>query len=311
MRSLFGISENALLLGVGLTTALVVAVLVAAAWRNPLLPRLAWRNVPRRPGFAALITLGLTIGTVILSTAFTTGDTMSQSVRTVVAGVLGTADEVVFIPSPAQRSGFDLAQSIAGGSLLTGVTSYFPAADVQRVHDLLRGEARVAAVVPIVIEQAAVASEGQGFAAQINLLGVPSQEALTLRSVDASSARLTIDDLGPDEVFLNTEAATGLGVAAGGRVHAYGLPYGAEATWTVKDVTRLGDLGGGQAAIFLPLARLQELVSRQDQVNEVLVVNSGDPAERLKSSWPITVRLRSAFVDDATARRVFRAMSSG
>src|SRR6202047_1430238 len=120
-----------LLVGLLVLTAVVVAVLGSAAWRNPLLPRLAWRNVPRRPGFAALITLGLTIGTVILSSAFTTGDTMSQSVRTVVAGVLGSADEVVFVPSPAQRSGWDLSQSIASGSLLTGVTSYFPVADAQ------------------------------------------------------------------------------------------------------------------------------------------------------------------------------------
>src|SRR5206468_3153929 len=118
--------------------------------------RLAWRNVPRRPGFAVLITLGLTIGTVILSSAFTTGDTMSQSVRTVVAGVLGSADEVVFIPATVQRSGFDLAQSIANGSLLTGATSYFPSAEATRVADSVRGDPRVAAVVPVVLEQAAV-----------------------------------------------------------------------------------------------------------------------------------------------------------
>src|ERR671934_66783 len=142
MRSLFGISQDALLAGIIATAAVVGVVMAVAAWRNPLLPRLAWRNVPRRPGFAALITLSLTIGTVILSSAFTTGDTMSQSVRTLVAGVLGSADEVVFIPSPAQRSGFDLAQSIAGGSLLTGVTSYFPEADVERVRELVGGDAR-------------------------------------------------------------------------------------------------------------------------------------------------------------------------
>src|SRR3954452_7091667 len=123
MRSLFGVSQDALLTGLIVLTVAVVAWLGFAAWRNPLLPRLAGRNVPRRPGFAALITLGLTLGTVILSSAFPTGDTMSQSVRTGVAGVLGRADEVVFIPSDTQRSGFDLAQSIASGSLLTGVTS--------------------------------------------------------------------------------------------------------------------------------------------------------------------------------------------
>jgi putative ABC transport system permease protein len=310
VRSLFGLSQDALLLGLAVLAALVVVVLGIVAWRNPLLPRLAWRNLPRRPGFAALITLGLTIGTVILSSAFTTGDTMSQSVRTVVAGVLGSADEVVFIPAAAQRSGFDLAQSVASGSLLTGVTSYFPAADVQRVQDLVRDDPRVAAVVPVVLEQAAVASEGQAFAAQINLLGVPHQDALTLRPVNDDRTALNVDELGPDEVYLNTEAASALSVTAGQRVHAYGLPYGAEATWTVKAVTRLGDLGGGQATIFLPLPRLQDLASRADQVNQILVVNRGNPAERLKSSWPLTVKLRSGFVDDPTARRLFRVLSS-
>src|SRR5207245_10122531 len=34
------------------------------------------------------------------------------------------------------------------------------------------------------------------------------------------------------------------------------------------------------------------------------------PAERLQNSWPVTVKLRSAFVDDATSRRLFRALSS-
>src|SRR5258708_24054218 len=131
-----------------MATLAVAIVLGAAAWRNPLLLRLAWRNVPRRPGFAVLITLGLTIGTVILSSAVPTGDTMSQSVRTVVAGVLGSADEVVFIPAAVQRSGFDLAQSIASGSLLTGVTGYFPLANIQQVEALVRDDPRVAAIVP-------------------------------------------------------------------------------------------------------------------------------------------------------------------
>src|SRR5712691_3375392 len=155
MRSLFGLSQDTLLLALLLLATLVVIILGWAALRNPLLPRLAWRNVPRRPGFAALITLGLTIGTVILSSAFTTGDTMSQSVRTVVAGVLGSADEVAFIPAPVQRSGFDLAQSIASGSLLTGVTAYCPASDAQRIQDLVGDDPRVKAVVPISLEQAA------------------------------------------------------------------------------------------------------------------------------------------------------------
>jgi putative ABC transport system permease protein len=310
VRTLFGLSHDALLLGLALLAVLTCLTLGIAAWKNPLLPRLAWRNVPRRPGFAALITLGLTIGTVILSSAFTTGDTMSQSVRTIVAGVLGSADEVVFLPAPVQRSGFDLAQSIATGSLLTGVTSYFPESDVERISEVVRGDPRVAGVVPIILEQAPVASDGQVFAAQVNLLGVPAGEATVFRSAFGEAQSLSIDQLQPDEVLANTEAAGALGLSTGQRIRIFGLPLGDEASFTVKDITRLGDLGGGQATIFLPIARLQDMFHRAHQVNQVLIVNSGDPSQRLANSWPVTVELRAAFIDDATARRFFRAISS-
>ncbi|HET6318168.1 MAG TPA: FtsX-like permease family protein [Chloroflexota bacterium] len=314
MRSLFGVSQDALLLGV-LALALSVALVLAwAVMRNPLLGKLAWRNMPRRPGFAVLITLGLTIGTVILSSAFTTGDTMSQSVRTVLAGVLGSADEVLFIPSPMQRSGWDLAQSIASGSLLTGVVTYFPQGDVEQVRDLLRDDDRVAAIVPVVLELTPVASESHGFSAQINLLGVPPDTPGQVGELfdSASGARLRLTDLPEGEVYVNTEVASALGVTAGDTLHAYNLPNtdNGEAFWTIKAVTRLGDVGGGQATIFLPLDRLQALLGRADQVNQVLVINRGDPDQRLAASWPITVKLRSAFLDEQTTRRLYRAMAS-
>ena len=166
-------------------------------------------------------------------------------------------------------------------------------------------------MVPVIVTQLPIAGDGQSFAARLNVLGVPPQGALTLRSASDDGAVRQVDDLGDDEVYLNTEAASALGVAAGQQVHALGLPDGSDATWTVKDVTRLGDLGGGEATVFLPLARVQALSEHQDQVNEVLIVNAGDTAQRLQNSWPVTVTLRSAFISDGTARRLYRGLSSG
>src|SRR5579872_6621973 len=261
-----------LLISVGVLVALIVFVLAVGCVRNPLLLRLAWRNLPRRPGFAVLITLGLTIGTVILSSAFTTGDTMTQSVRTVGAAVLAPDDEVAFMPAPQQQSGWDLAQSVASGALLTGVTAYFPSQDAQQISGLFADDPRVAAVVPVIVDQAPVSGDGQAFAARLNVMGVPSQQSLTLTSA-TDNATLHVNDLAPDEVYLNTEAATALGVTAGRSVSVL-QPQ--PMTWTVKDVTRLGDLGGGEATVFLPLQRAQDLFGQTDQVNEVLIVNKGD-----------------------------------
>ncbi|MBV9169733.1 MAG: ABC transporter permease [Chloroflexi bacterium] len=309
MRTLFGVPQDTLLVGVLVAMAVVAAILAAAAIRNPLLPRLAWRNVPRRPGFAALITLGLTIGTVILSSAFTTGDTMSQSVRTVVAGVLGSADEVVFVPAPVQRSGFDLAQSIATGSLLTGVTDYIDQTQVQQITSVLGNDPRVQAVIPVALEQAPVSGDTQAFAAQINLLGVPANTPFAPRDA-TSDTEERIEALQPDSVYINTEAANALGVTSGQTINVYAPPNSPPQQWHVQAVTRLGDLGGGEATVFVPLDRLQALVDHPDQVNEVLVINAGGPTERLNNSWPLIVELRAAFLDDNTARRLARAMSS-
>ena len=70
-------------------------MLVLAAIRRPILLRLAVRNPARRPAQACSITLGLTLSTVIVTTAFNTGDTITHTVRTLVASGLGRADEVV------------------------------------------------------------------------------------------------------------------------------------------------------------------------------------------------------------------------
>ena len=309
MTQLFGLSRDALVVGVAAGMALVVVGLGIVAITNPLLLRMALRNLPRRPGFAALITLGLTLGTIILSTAFTTGDTMSLSVRTVVAGALGTADEVVFVPSASQPTGFDLAQSIASGNLLTGVTTFFPASDLDRVQQVVGDDPQVAAIVGAILAPVAVENDaGDAVRAQMNLVAVPIDAPSAIGALESTDHHpLSLADLAPDEVYLNSEAATALGVGAGDSVELIGLDP--PVSLRVRSVTSLGRLGGGQEALFLPLDRAQVLLGQPDAINQVMVANRGSDEQRLAASWPVTVELRSAFADQRAVQRVFRAMT--
>ncbi|MBV9356495.1 MAG: ABC transporter permease, partial [Chloroflexi bacterium] len=309
MTNLFGLSREALLLGVAVGMAVVAFALVLVAVSRPLLMRMALRNLPRRPGFAALITLGLTLGTIILSTAFTTGDTMSLSVRTVVAGALGTADEVVFVPSATQPTGFDFAQSIASGNLLTGATSFFPASDVDRVQRVLGDDPHVSAVAGAILAPVAVENgAGDAVRAQMNLVAVPIDGPSAIGALESVDRQpLSLAELAPDEVYLNSEAATALGVGAGDTVQLIALEP--PVSLRVRAITSLGKLGGGQAALFLPLARAQALLGQPDAINQVMIANRGSDAERLDASWPLTVKLRSAFADQRAVQRAFRALT--
>src|SRR5712691_6113160 len=109
------------------SVALLLGALSLAALHRPLLLRLALRNPGRRPAQALLITLGLTLSTLIVSTALNTGDTITHTVRSLVARGVGRVDEIVVaIPRGAQRSPAEYVGALLNGSLLTGLGGYFP-----------------------------------------------------------------------------------------------------------------------------------------------------------------------------------------
>jgi putative ABC transport system permease protein len=308
MRSLFGISQDALIVGVGAAVGTLLVVLVLLAVRQPLFARLAARRAFRRPGLAALITAGLTVGTIVLSSAFTTGDTVSLSVRSVVSGVVGSADELVFLPKRQRRSGAEIAQALASGTYLSGWNEYFPESELDRIRDLTANNPNVAAVTPAVVEHVAISTEDLGFRGQLPILGLPADalsQAGGLWTVDSQPVDLR--GLGDGQVLMNTEAAAGLGVAVGDSVRLLGLAH--EVDLRVVAITKIGDVGGGQASLFLPLPRLQEITDRPGQINQILIRNRGGAAERIRASWPATVALRSGLLDDRAATRLFQVLS--
>ena len=60
--------------------AVSVSTLVVIYLRNRVLFRLGVRNIPRRRAQTTLIVLGLMLSTLIISAAFTTGDTVQRSI---------------------------------------------------------------------------------------------------------------------------------------------------------------------------------------------------------------------------------------
>ena len=78
---------------------LVALVTLAVLIRNPVVFKLGVRNIPRRPSQTILIVIGLMLSTLIIAAAFTTGDTLSSSIRGEVldiwraAGRMGCAED--------------------------------------------------------------------------------------------------------------------------------------------------------------------------------------------------------------------------
>src|SRR5215216_6788818 len=103
MDTLFGILTNQLtlvLLGVFAAGALILASL---ALRDRTSFRMAGRNIPRRKAQSALIVAGLMLATVLFSAAFTTGDTLTNSLRVQALENIGRVDVLVRAEQPESR----------------------------------------------------------------------------------------------------------------------------------------------------------------------------------------------------------------
>src|SRR5262249_42955165 len=94
--SLFGIPMDTLMAWMLVIFIIVTAAVAALALRNPLFFKMGLRNIPRRRAQTVLIIIGLMLSTVIITSAFGTGDTLSYSIRSAVTSGLGSVDEAVF-----------------------------------------------------------------------------------------------------------------------------------------------------------------------------------------------------------------------
>src|SRR4051812_2567439 len=196
MESLFGIPVERLALGAGLASAAVVLALLGVVFRRPVLWRLGLRNVPRRPGSSLLVVAGLALGTAVVTSALFTGDTMTYTVRSLVADSLGRVDEVVIQTWLGPRGqNRRWVQALAQGAPLTAGGNYFEAGVNERLAAGLPRDSAVAALVPAIVEQATLVDvTSQQLVPNTNVLGLPPDAPAALGPLVApSGAPLSLD----------------------------------------------------------------------------------------------------------------------
>ena len=102
MDELFGVPVPVLALALGIIFALFGLALVFIAVRNPILVRMAMRNVRRRPARGLLIIIGLMLATAIITSAFTTGDSITFSIKSNVIDSLHSLDDLIRIDEDSE-----------------------------------------------------------------------------------------------------------------------------------------------------------------------------------------------------------------
>jgi putative ABC transport system permease protein len=249
---------------------------------------MAVRNVPRRRPQTALIVTGLMLATVLFSAAFTTGDTLTNSLRTQALENIGRVDVVVRTEQPESGGGAPFGPGAGGPAVPEARERYFDQDLAAKIRERLADEQSVSGVAPLAKETVPVASPQTDLSEpRVDVLGMDASsmgnfDGLTI----ASGKALALGDLEQNEVYVSQETAEGLGVGTGDKVEAALLqsserPVGEQRPPELKiaGVYERGANPASDASMVMPLKALQKLVGEEGKVNEVLITHGGPAVE--------------------------------
>ena len=281
MDELFGVPIERYALVLGIVFIVFAAVLLFILFRNPILVKMAFRQVFRRPARGILVVVGLMLATAIIMSAFLTGDSMTYSVKSSVIQNLRTMDELIRVDEDS-----DLWQSQA-------VPDDFSDEIFTAIASELDPDPDVDGLLPVVTETVAVVNlESQQFEANALITGLDPARALTFDEVlDTDGARVDIGSLGEDELYLDSEGAEELGADAGDVLQLFLGPQTFR-EMTVKAVMDGWFFNSGQYQVVMAvsLERAQELLDKEGRLSYILVSNAGDDEEGVELTKSVVGR---------------------
>ena len=272
MDALFGIPMTTImyvLLGIFAVSILSVGYV---ALRNRVMFKMGLRNLPRRGTQTALIVLGLMLATLIITAAFTTGDTIDHSVSSNAYNQWQRTDLVLNIRGDDSRDAI-------------GADVYVPESAASQLSQQFAGDENIELVVPALYTQAAVtAYSTQLSEPSVNLVGIDPGALAQIGSLRlAGGGAFDLATLGDRDALVSERAASDLGVEAGDTLAVYvqGQQYEARVAAIVKDEQASGVLGSFDdstrpGGVAMALATLQQMTGHTGEINYISVTLKGD-----------------------------------
>ena len=268
MDELFGVPMWRVVAVLALGFLLVAVYLVYIAVRSPILVRMAFRSAARRPGRSGLIVVGLMLGTAIISSSFTTGDSVTFSLEHRVVEVLQGTDELIRL---------DEDSDVWEGQALP---EDFPDSIFDQIAPVLDASPYLDAVAPLHMQSTAVMNfRSQQFEVQATYTGLDPARAAVLEPLrDVDGNLIDLASLGPNEVYIDQEGAEAIEAQVGDELGVVTGP-GRLTQVTVKGVaegwyfkTTVDD----KLVLMAPLAQVQQQLGKEGRLTHIILSNTGD-----------------------------------
>lgn len=273
MKTLFGLPIGTLMQNLLVIVGIFLLIVVLLAVRNPIIARIAVRNIFRRWTQSMLMVAGLTLSTIMITSAVGIGDTLAYSTRHEAVQRLGQIDVEITAP----------------GSIGTTLLSQ---ADYDELSTKLAGSPNIDAVARVLTREVSLIAPDAGQGAPMALAyGIDQVYEDTLGRFSTSDlAEQSIGQLAADEVYLNAVGAAALNVQAGDTLELYASEQPTPVR--VKAILRNYGLPANQPVVVLPLERVQTLYNLPQQFSAIVVSTASDVEADATVSTAVTTQIR-------------------
>jgi putative ABC transport system permease protein len=290
MESLFGIPMNSIMIAMIVLLAISVATVGVTALRNRIMFLVGLRNIPRRLAQTVLIIIGLMLSTLIISAAFTTGDTVDNSITKMMYDALGHVDEIIEYKTEHEDEG-------VGQSDVT-----IPESAYVELRDALAGDPSIDGIAPVLVESVPAVNEEEHLSAPgVHVMGIdPATMTGFPDIINLQGEVLDPNSLRDNEVYVNESAADELDVRPGDTVTIYfqNQPFRFTVADVVRDKVATGaiEMGTGEGMVGR-LSALQEIFGRRGVFDFIAISNRGGVRDSVSLSDSVIDKIEQV-IDD-------------
>lgn len=288
MDSMFGLSMNLIMYVLLGLLAITLSATLIIFLRNRIVFLMGLRNIPRRVAQSTLIVIGLMLSTVIITAAFTFGDTVDYSITKATYDLYGHADIILESDTGLGNEEDRGSDEISGAAY----EAFLAAADASPSLSAVDGYMGVLWEPVPVINVATGLSEPD-----VLFTGIDSArdgEFPDIHDVDSGDL-LSVDDLGANEVYLNKSAADELRAEPGSAISVFisNVPRVFTVRAVVEDTAATGalDLASPEGMVS-GLDAVQKLFG-SDNVSVIAVSVNGGIRDTLEASPEAERQVRS------------------
>ena len=296
MQSLFGIPMNDIMIVLVGLLAISLSTVAYVALRRRVMFLIGLRNIPRRTAQTVLIIIGLMLSTVIISAAFTTGDTVDHSITKMVYDTTGHVDEVV-------EKGEKLDQSAQQGGMGGGPNTVLrrqavPVSVATDLEQRFQGDSEISGFLPLISEPVAVSNPQTSLSTPIGVLvGVDTARLGAFPDiVDKNGNPVDVAALADNEILVNESMADEIDAQPGQGIDVFyqNQQFRFRVAAIVKDCLLTGSSGNPKLGMTARLDAVQKLFNRPGEVDYIAVANQGGVQGGTQYSDSVTAKLEDA-----------------